>query len=95
MGESPPAGNQSPKKKETLKEKYPDAIVEALIDGEGYKTEQICAVKSYKEQEIHRIVTSDGQRHEVSYKGKLVSGGHPAKRKERKDAADKAAKNKK
>ena len=88
----PPAAKPAEKtetKKEAIKEKLPDKMVEALKK-EGYKTTQIMANKAYKEQKLWRVVTTDGQRHEISYDGELLSGGSLAKRKERADAKKKA-----
>ena len=72
----------TPPKKEPIKEQLPKEMVKALAD-EGYKETQVLATRSYKEQKIWRVTTSDGQRHEISYDGKLISGGSLAKRKER------------
>ena len=90
----PPAAKPAEKtetKKEAIKEKLPDKMVEALKK-EGYKTTQIMANKAYKEQKLWRVVTTDGQRHEISYDGELLSGGSLAKRKEREAAKKKSEK---
>ena len=86
----PPAAKPAPEtKKENIKEELPKNLSKVLLDEEKYNLEQVLSVKGYKEQKIWRAVTSDGQRHEVSYDGKLISGGHPSKRKEREDAKKK------
>ena len=98
MAESKPEANKPPAtkpaakpetKKEAIKEKLPEKMVKAL-EKEGYQVTQIMANKSYKEQKLWRVVTTDGQRHEISYDGELLSGGSLAKRKERADAKKKA-----
>ena len=97
MAESkPPAAKPDPKppasetKKESITEKLPEKMVKAL-EKEGYQVTQIMANKSYKEQKLWRVVTSDGQRHDISYDGELLAGGSLAKRKERADAEKKKA----
>lgn len=97
MAKNTPAAPASPApapEKKNIKEKLPDALAKVLLDEEKYNLEQVLSVKGYKEQKLWRAVTSDGQRHEVSYDGELLSGGHPAKRKER-EAAQKKAESKK
>ena len=90
-----PPASKPETKKESLQEKLPPKLAKVLLDEEKYNLEQVLSVKGYKEQKLWRAVTSDGQRHEVSYDGELVSGGHPSKRKDREAAAKKAADKKK
>ena len=76
-----PAAPAKEAKKETITEKLPDKLMAALKD-EGYKLEQVLNVRSYSEQKLWRAVTSDGQRHEVSFAGKFLSET-PSDRKKR------------
>ncbi len=68
-------------KKEKITEKLPDKLMSALKD-EGYKLEQVLNVRSYSEQKLWRAVTTDGQRHEISFAGKFLSET-PSERKKR------------
>ena len=84
----------APAKKEHMKEELPEALVKGLKAG-GYKgsAEEVLATRSYDAQKIYRCVTSDGQRHEISYDGKRLKGGSIAYQKEAaKKKKEKAAK---
>lgn len=81
--------------KEHINEELPAALVKGLKAG-GYKgsVAEVLSTRSYKEQKIYRCVTSDGQRHEISYDGKLLSGGtlaHQAAKRKKDDEAKKKA----
>ncbi len=80
--------------KAKITEKLPPKLMAAL-EKVGYKLEQVMATRSYSEQKLYRVVTTDGQRHEISFEGKYL-GETPAERKSRVAAeAKKKAKGKK
>lgn len=60
---------------EPQKAPQPGGLVKGLSSA-GYKESDIVgAPASYDEQKIWRVVTSDGQKHDISYGGKLLKGG--------------------
>ena len=81
---------EAPAKKDAWKEDLDPELVKAL-DEDGYKPEAILAVKTYKEQGMWRLVTTDGQRHEISFDGEWLTDTKAEKTKKKKDR-EKAAK---
>lgn len=63
--ESAPQPTQGGIEKERINEQLPPVLAKGLAEA-GLKAEDVLAIKSYPEQNIWRVVTTNGQRHEFA-----------------------------